>query len=199
LTLPIPCNRSRPEGRLVPHIPVCAVSEAPRESVAVYEEFYTQMRFPSAPAFITTQGHSPTVARGTWDLVRSVLVFGVLPRWIKEMMFVAISHDRKCRYCTAAHIACCRMLKVDPEWIRLAASDASAIPDPKLREMLLFAIKCAQTPQALVEEDYARLRGHGLSNREIVEIVSMSAVAVYANIIADATGMEEDPMFQGID
>ena len=29
---------------------------------------------------------------------------------VKEMMFVAISKNRDCRYCTAAHIACCRML-----------------------------------------------------------------------------------------
>ena len=80
----------------------------------VYTEFYTQMRFASAPIFITTQGHSPTAARGTWDLVRGILVNGELARWIKEIMFVAISHDRSCRYCRAAHIACCRMLKVDP-------------------------------------------------------------------------------------
>jgi hypothetical protein len=31
--------------------------------------------------------------------------------------------------------------------------------------------------------------------REIVELVGMAAFAVYANIIADATAMPEDPMF----
>ena len=57
-----------------------------------------------------TKGHSSTVVRGTWEAVRNLLVTGELPRWRKEMMFVAISKDRDCRYCTAAHIACCRML-----------------------------------------------------------------------------------------
>ena len=169
--------------------------EASTDSLAVYEEFYTQMRFSSAPNFIMTQGHSPTVARGTWDLVRSVLVSGELPRWIKEMMFVAISSERNCRYCTAAHIACCRMLSVNPDWIKLAVVDVDAIPDKKLREMILFALKCARDPQSLAETDYAKLRKHGLENKEIVEIISMAGLAVYANILADATGMEEDPMF----
>ena len=179
----------------MPHIPVCSTIEASTDSLAVYEEFYTQMRFSSAPNFIMTQGHSPTVARGTWDLVRSVLVSGELPRWIKEMMFVAISSERKCRYCTAAHIACCRMLSVNPDWIELAAVDVDAIPDQKLREMILFALKCSRDPQSLAETDYAKLRKHGLENKEIVEIISMAGLAVYANILADATGMEEDPMF----
>jgi len=179
----------------MPHIPICNTAEASREALAVYEEFYTLMQFPSAPNFITTQGHSATVARGTWDLVRNVLVSGDLPRWIKEMMFVAISHERTCKYCTAAHIACCRMLKVDPEFIRQATGTASLISDPKLRDMMLFALKCARAPQSIAPHDYSVLRRHGLSNREILEIISMAGLAVYANILADATGMEEDPMF----
>ena len=180
----------------MPHIAICSTTEASAAALAVYEEFYTQMCFPSAPNFIMTQGHSPTVARGTWDLVRSVLVSGELPRWIKEMMFVAISYERNCRYCAAAHRACCRMLEVDPEWIELAGHSPALIPDPKLRDMILFALKCARSPQSLEEDDYAKLRGHGLRDKEIVEIISMAALAVYANILADATGMEDDPMFK---
>lgn len=179
----------------MPHIPICPPTVASKEALAVYEEFYTRMQFPSAPNFIMTQGHAPSVARGTWDLVRNVLVTGQLPRWIKEMMFVAISYDRDCRYCTAAHIACCQMLKVDPEWLELAARRTAAIPDPKLREMLLFAVQCSRDPQGLTTGDYARLRSHGLSNNEILEIISMAGLAVYANILADATGMEADEMF----
>jgi hypothetical protein len=37
---------------------------------------------------------------------------------------------------------------------------------------------------------------HGLKQSEIVEIIGMSAFAVYANIIADATAMEPDEMFE---
>jgi uncharacterized peroxidase-related enzyme len=181
------------------YIPICPPPAATKEARAVYEEFHTQMGFPSPPAFILTQGHSPTVARGTWDLVRRVLVQGVLPRAIKEMMFVAISYERNCRYCTAAHIACCKMLGVDPLWIELSAGKVNALPDPRMRDMILFALKCAMTPQAVTMGDYAILRAYGLSDREIVEIVSMAGLSVYANILADATGMEEDPQFSGLE
>jgi uncharacterized peroxidase-related enzyme len=179
----------------VPHIPICPPTSASKEALAVYEEFYTLMQFPSAPNFIMTQGHAHAVARGTWDLVRNVLVTGEIPRWIKEMMFVAISHERNCGYCVAAHVACCQMLKVDPEWLELATGNVADIPDPKLRDMLQFALKCARDPQALTTVDYALLRSHGLSTKETLEIVGMAGLAVYANILADATRMEADEMF----
>lgn len=143
-----------------------------------------------------TQGHSHVVARGTWDVVRNVLVSGEIPRWTKEMMFVAISKDRECRYCTAAHVACCRMLGVKPEMLDQLVEDISKLHDPKLRDMVLFALKCSRNPQSLTEDDYEKLRQHGLKQSEIVEIIGMSALAVYANIIADATAMEPDEMFK---
>jgi len=104
-------------------------NEASQDIKAVYEEFYRRMQFPSPPNFIMTQGHSGTVARGTWELVNNVLVSGAIPRWQKEMLFVAISKDRACRYCTAAHIASCRMLGVKPELLEGLVRDMDHIPD----------------------------------------------------------------------
>jgi uncharacterized peroxidase-related enzyme len=180
----------------MPHIPPLSAEKASKEVNAVYEEFYRRMSFPSAPNFITTQGHSATVVRGTWEAVKGTLVTGTLPRWKKEMMFVAISKDRACGYCTAAHIACCRMLGVKPELLENMVKNLDNIPDPKLRDMIKFAVKCSRDPQALKAKDYESLHQHGLTTSQIVEIIAMSAFAVYANIIADATAMESDQMFE---
>jgi hypothetical protein len=70
-----------------------------------------------------------------------------------------------------------------------------AIPDVKLRALVLFSIKCAREPQSLTAAGYAELARHGLQRSEIVELIAMSALAVYANIIADATGVDPDAMF----
>jgi uncharacterized peroxidase-related enzyme len=179
-------------------ISILKPDDASIEARIVYEEFYRRMSFPSPPNFIMTQGHSPTVARGTWAVVENILVKGEIARWTKEMIFVAISKDRHCRYCTAAHIACCRMLGVRPELLNALVSDVYSIPDPKLRDMILFALKSSRDPQSLAEGDFERLRGHGLKQSEIVELIAMSAFAVYANIIADATAMAPDEMFDTI-
>jgi uncharacterized peroxidase-related enzyme len=182
-------------NRLPPRLPTVMPEDASKEVQEVYDEFHRRMAFPSPPNFIMTHGHSHAAARGTWDLVRNVLVLGEIPRRIKETIFVAISKDRDCRYCTAAHIACCRMLGVDAVVLDQVMADPKTVSDRRLREMIEFALKCSRNPQSLDEYDFACLRQVGLKQSEIMELIAMSALSVYANIIADATGMEDDEMF----
>ena len=180
------------------NISILKPADASPEVKTVYEEFHRRMSFPSPPNFIMTQGHSPTVARGTWELVHHVLVIGEIPRWLKEMMFVAISKDRNCQYCTAAHVACCRMLGVDPLLLEELVSDVNRISNARVRSLVLFALKCSRDPQSLTEADFEELRQHGLKQSGIMEVIAMSAFAVYANIIADATAMSPDEMFETV-
>ena len=172
--------------------------KAPKDVFALYEDFRRRMSFPSAPNFITTQGHSLTAVRGTLGLVSNVLSGGEIPRWTKEMIFVAISKDRQCSYCDAAHLACCRMLGVDLVTLNQLVKDVNTIADFKVRTMILFALKCSRDPQALGTSDYEDLRDVGLRESEIVELIAMAGLAVYANIMADATRMEAEEMFATI-
>ncbi|HEY1800483.1 MAG TPA: carboxymuconolactone decarboxylase family protein [Terriglobales bacterium] len=177
----------------MPHIPILGPDAASPGARAVYEEFYRRMSFPSPPNFITVQGHSEVAARGIWELLKNVLLGGLLPRWKKELIIVAISRQRNCQYCVAAHSACCRMLGVSAEYM---VSDVRRIPDPILRDSLLFAMKSASDPQSLTEADFDSLSKHGLTKSEIVELISVSALAVYLNILADATAVEPDDMIK---
>jgi uncharacterized peroxidase-related enzyme len=177
------------------HVPTLEPASAPKEVVEVYRDFQRRMGFPAPPNFIKTHGHSLAAASGTWGLVQNVLLGGLLPRTLKEMMFVAISQSRKCRYCEAAHLACCRMLGIEPLALEALVSNVGELSPPKVRDIIVFGLKCARDPQSLTEEDFKGLRDHGLGLSEIMEVISMSALAVYANTIADATGMASDEMF----
>ena len=112
------------------HLPTLESDAAPKEVVEIYRDFQLRMGFPAAPNFIKTQGHSLAAARGTWGLVQNVLVGGLLPRTLKEMMFVAISQSRACRYCEAAHLACCRMLGIEPSALEQLVSNVTDISPP---------------------------------------------------------------------
>jgi alkylhydroperoxidase family enzyme len=65
----------------------------------------------------------------------------------------------------------------------------------KVRDIILFAVKCARNPQSMTEADYASLHGHGLNDEDIMELISVIGLAVYLNIVADATGVTPDDMF----
>ena len=179
----------------MPNIETIEPHDASDEMRELYMDFQRRMGFPAAPNFIKIHGHSLAAASGTWGLVQNVLVGGSLPRTLKEMLFVAVSSDRQCRYCEAAHLACCRMLGVDNDSLALLAGNVESIDPPKARAIVRFGVKCARDPQGLTKEDFESLRSHGLRQSEIVELISMSALAVYANILADATGVEADEMF----
>lgn len=179
----------------MPRMPTLEPSESSPEVNEIYSDFAHRMGFPEPPNFIKTQGHSLSTAKGTWGLVQNTLVGGELPRTLKEMIFVAISQDRNCRYCEAAHLACCRMLGVDSETLQLLVSRTEDLRPVKIRDIILFALKCSRNPQGLLNSDFDLLKQHGLKQSEIVEIIGMSALAVYANIIADATGMQSDDLF----
>ena len=67
--------------------------------------------------------------------------------------------------------------------------------DPKLRDTLAFARKSDATRRAS-RRRITRLFTHtAIANRKSWKSSGMSALAVYANIMADATAMENDEMF----
>ncbi len=134
------------------HLPTLEAESAPKEVVEVYNDFQRRMGFPEAPNFIKTQGHSLAAARGTWALVKNVLVGGLLPRTLKEMMFVAISQDRDCRYCEAAHLACCRMLGIEPTALEALVANVVDIAPPKVRDIIRTQVLACL--QGLTEADF---------------------------------------------
>jgi uncharacterized peroxidase-related enzyme len=179
----------------MPRLPIVTEEAASLEVSELFSDFRRKMGFPAAPNFITVQGASAPVLRGTWGLVQNVLVAGSLPRSLKEMVFVAISNDRNCKYCTAAHLACCRMLGVDARNLDQLVVNVEELMPETTRDIIMFSIKCSRTPQELTEEDFNSIRRHGLTDSEVTEVIAMSGLAVYANIIADATEIKADNMF----
>jgi len=165
------------------------------ESEAVFGEFQRGMGFPMTPNFMKMHGHSLAAAKGTWGLLQGAMLSGNLPRALKEMLVAAVSHDRKCLYCEAAHLACCRSLGIDTATLQALVEHVEDLTPEKIRDIILFAVKCARNPQGMTREDYASLHGHGLTDEDIMELISVIGLAVYLNVVADATGVTPDDMF----
>tara|TARA_B100000686_G_C16377612_1_gene755802 strand:+ start:203 stop:400 length:198 start_codon:yes stop_codon:yes gene_type:complete len=59
--------------------------------------------------------------------------------------------------------------------------------------MLTFAIKLTVTPEKMSESDLEPLRKVGFSDRDILDIVEVTAYYAYVNRIADGLGVEIEP------
>ena len=63
------------------------------------------------------------------------------------------------------------------------------------RVMLAFSEKLTHTPWEMKEADVAELRGHGLTDEQILAVVLVGAFFNVATRVADALGIELDPQF----
>jgi uncharacterized peroxidase-related enzyme len=112
----------------------------------------------------------------------------------REMIAVAVSAHNRCYYCLVAHGAAVRQLSGDPVLGELMAMNyrAARLP-PRHRAMLDFAVKLSATPWEIEEDDRARLRDAGFSDRDIWDIAAVAAFFNMSNRIASATDMRPNP------
>lgn len=180
-------------------LPLVREQDADSEVVETYKDVKRGLQIPFVPNFFKAQASSAEVLSTGWQAVRNILVDGkYVPRTVKEMIFVAISQVRECHHCETTHLALCKLLDLDEEMTNALSNDLDALVPRKTRDIVRFAIKVAVDPKRLEDSDYATVRRHGVSDAELTEIVSMAALTVYANTIAEALKIEVDREFQDI-
>lgn len=167
-------------------------NHADADTERVYQEILQVKHIRFVPNFFKTLANGPSVLLGTWSVYRDVGSRGLIEEAVKEMIFVAISAAKKCAYCEAAHLAFCRILKVDPETCENLVRNIDALRPPRIRDIVRFAVKAGTEPKSLTDKDYKGLKKHNLSDAEIIEIVAMSAFATYAITVAEALKLKID-------
>ena len=116
----------------------------------------------------------------------------------REMIAVAVSAHNRCYYCLVAHGAAVRQLSGDPPLGELMIMNYRAARlSGRERAMLDFAVKLTGEPWLMEEEDRARLRRAGFSDRDIWDIVSVAGFFNMTNRVASATDMRPNSVYHG--
>ena len=165
---------------------------ASEETKRTYKEILKVKHLRFVPNFFKTLANSSPVLEGTWSVYRNVSTRGSITEVVKEMIFVAISAAKQCAYCEAAHLAFCGILKVDRETCDNLVNNLDALRPERTRDIVRFSVKAATDPKGLTDGDFDVLKGHGIDDSEIIEIVAMAAFATYAITIADALKLDVD-------
>ena len=114
----------------------------------------------------------------------------------REMIVVATSSDNRCQYCVVAHGAVLRIRAKQS-----TISDQVAInyreADITLRQMAMleFALKVSNEADAVNEEDFATLHGHGFTDDDIWDIAGITAFFGMSNRMANFTAMRPNDEF----
>ena len=116
----------------------------------------------------------------------------------REMIAVAVSAHNRCYYCLVAHGAAVRQLSGDPPLGELMIMNYRAARlSGRERAMLDFAVKLTAEPWLMEEEDRARLRRAGFSDRDIWDIASVAGFFNMTNRVASATDMRPNSVYHG--
>src|SRR5262249_48960647 len=114
-----------------------------------------------------------------------------------ELVTLAGARRLRSSYCSLAHGAGLGSNFFPAHEGRQIATDH---PHPRLRpgdvSIMDFAEKVAKDATSVTESDVDVLRGHGLDEREIFQIVLAAAARCFFSTVLDATGTEPDAQFR---
>ena len=132
--------------------------------------------------FVTSQSERPDLLAATLTLPDKVVLRGLLPPTVKQMIAMTIAMQNGCRYCTRLHNNALEGMGVPTEVIQSCASDpALAELPPSQRAILKLALKTSQDPLSVTDDDFQTLRDYGLTDGEIMEVTMMAAVENFFN------------------
>ncbi|MEM8848557.1 MAG: peroxidase-related enzyme [Pseudomonadota bacterium] len=112
----------------------------------------------------------------------------------REMIAVAVSAENRCFYCLVAHGAAVRQLSGDPALGEMIAMNYRVAPiTPRQRAMLDFSVQMTKASATIEDPDRQALRDHGLSDRDIFDVISVAGFFNMTNRVASATAMQPNP------
>ena len=176
--------------------PVPDVADLPEDLRARILEVQAKAGF--VPNVFLAFAHRPAEARAFFDWHDALMLRDspTLSRAEREMIIVATSAANDCLYCVVAHGALLRVYAKQPLLAdQVAVNYLKADITERQRAMLTFALKVCKDSGALVEADYAALRGHGFSDDDLWDIGAITGLFGLSNRMANLLSMPPNDEF----
>jgi uncharacterized peroxidase-related enzyme len=169
--------------------------DAPEEMADLVEADRARAGF--VPNYTRAFAHRPGVYRA-WRALINVIA-GNMDERRYELATVAAARRIRSSYCMLAHgrVLADRFLPAE-EVAALARADLSGL-GPVDRAVMELADKVAADATAVTQDDVDRLREHGLTDPEIMDVVLAAAVRCFYSKTLDALGVEPDAAFNDLD
>jgi AhpD family alkylhydroperoxidase len=95
--------------------PLIEYAEASAEVRAVYDDIMKTRGIDWINNFWKALANDPTTLKRIWESLKAVMAPGALDPLVKEMVYLAVSANNGCAYCTASHGAAAKKQGMTPE------------------------------------------------------------------------------------
>lgn len=161
----------------------------------IYDEIRRELGFGMVPNLFKSMAVRPDLLQSHWAKFRATVLQGRLPRTLKEMIGVVISHANQSEYAMRVHLHGLSAMGVTDAVLSSLIHDREQCPLPEREKAILqFGLLAATDPLGLRDEDFAVLRQHDLSDAEIFEIIATADLFVSINTYTDSADVEIDQL-----
>jgi len=164
--------------------------EVSESNLAVFAEIEEMFGF--VPVFYRVLANAPSLVEANWLTHKKVLIEGVLPTNIKELIFLAVARKRQCRYCSSIHLAVCVQSKISHDDWNAVLNDISTIKPARIARLIAFCLTYIDTPDDITLDEFSTLEKSGISKREVIEAMYTTGFANRSVFLAQSFGMEVD-------
>lgn len=162
---------------------------------AVYDEIKAELGFGIVPNLFKSMSLNADFLESNWRKFRGVVLQGRLPRTLKEMIGVVISHANNSDYAYQVHMHGLSALGASQAVLQTLVSDFDNCPLPEReKKVISFGLRAATQPHALTEADYRELREMGLEEAELFEIIATANLFTAVNQYTDAIALDIDAL-----
>jgi uncharacterized peroxidase-related enzyme len=148
-----------------------------------------QAQLGATPNFIRILANSPKALEGFLGLYGATAGFAI-DKATQERIALAVAEGNACEYCVSAHTAIGRHAGLSNEEMLLNRQGGSA--DAKAAAAVAFARTLNNNVGDVTTDEVDAARAAGLSDGEIVEIISVVVLNIFTNIIGKATRLDID-------
>lgn len=144
----------------------------------------------SISAYVLTLAHDPESLKVRSPLFNAIM-YGKdgLPAAERELGAIAASVVNRCVYCAAVHAS--RHIQLTGSTVtvdEIFSAECDARLEPRAQALFDVGVKLSRTPAAMDASDVARLRGVGLDDTAILDLVLAVAVFGWANRLMHGLG-----------
>lgn len=148
-----------------------------------------QRAFGMTPNLMRTMANQPAVL-DAYLKFNQALSHGGLDSRTREAIALATAGANACDYCSSAHVAISKGMKVDPGEIRAHLTARSS--DPKLQALLEFSRAVVSKRGEVDDNDIAAVRAAGYDDGAIVEAVTNVVGNILTNYLNHVARTEID-------
>src|SRR3954451_9731854 len=157
-------------------------------------EYYQQQRaaWGFLPNYAGAFATRPDVAQA-WNTLNGA-IRGGMDRRRFELATIGAARALRSTYCTAAHSKFLRDVCGDEETVTLLGKDPTGDSlRPEDRAVYQFAAKVATSADSVCQQDVDHLRGFGLTDADVADVVFAAAARSFFTRVLDGLGTQLDP------